>query len=399
MAASRLAKLAALLVSAGLAAAIGEVGLRLAGVSNPNFYQPHPLRGWELRPGAEGLWTKEGHAEVRINARGMRDREIAVPKPAGTLRIALLGDSCVEALQVPVEKTFARLLEGELARCPAVGGRKVETLNFGVAGYGTVQELLALRHEAWPLEPDAVVLAFYSGNDVRNNSRALDQDPARPYVELRDGVWRLDTSFRETRGYRLRRSAPGRLLYAVVNHSRLLELLKQAKSSVDVWIGTMRARRAEKGQALQELGLDNAVYRPPGDDAWRGAWQVTETMVRGLRDESRAHGVPFGVASLTTGMQVNPDRTVRQDFQKKLGVDTLFYPDERLAAFGASQAIPTLLLAPPLARRAEETGVFFHGFPNTAPGEGHWNEKGHAAAAPLMADWICRELLLPESPD
>lgn len=393
MAASRLAKLAALLVSAGLAAVIGEVGLRLAGVSHPNFYQPHPLRGWELRPGAQGLWTKEGHAEVRINARGMRDREIVVPKPPGTLRIALLGDSCTEALQVPVERTFARLLESELARCPAVGGRTVETLNFGVAGYGTVQELLSLRHETWHLEPDAVVLAFYSGNDVRNNSRALDQDPARPYAELRGGIWKLDTSFRETRGYRLRRSVPGRALYAVVNHSRLLELLKQAKSSVDVWVGTMRARRAEKGAALQELGLDNAVYQPPRDADWQEAWRITEAMVRGLRDESRAHGVPFGVASLTTGMQVHPDSKVRQDFQQKLGLDTLFYPDERVATFGEAQGIPTLLLAPPLARKAQETGVFFHGFPNTAPGEGHWNEKGHAAAAPLMADWICRGLL------
>src|SRR5215471_18886388 len=99
----RRAKLAALLVSTALAALVAEVGLRVAGVSYPNFYQPHPVRGWELRPGAEGRWTKEGDAAVAINSLGMRDREVVVAKPAGTVRIALLGDSCTEALQVPVE--------------------------------------------------------------------------------------------------------------------------------------------------------------------------------------------------------------------------------------------------------------------------------------------------------
>ena len=389
----RRAKLAALLISAALAALVAEVALRLAGVSYPNFYQPHPVRGWELRPGAEGRWTKEGDAEVEINSRGMRDREVAVPKPPRTVRVALLGDSCTEALQVPVERTFARLLERELASCPAVAGRKVETLNFGVAGYGTIQELLSLRQQAWPLEPDAVVLAFYSGNDVRNNSEPLDQDPTRPYVRAEHGRYGLDTSFRDTSGYRLRRSWPGRLLYAVFNHSRLLELGKQGQSTVDGWIGSMRARRREEGEALQELGLDNAVYWPPRDPLWQDAWGITEAMLRTMRDESAAHGKPFGVVSLTTGMQVHPDPKVRREFMKKLGVDTLLYPEERLAALGRAEQIPTLTLAQPLARQAEMKKIYFHGFPNTASGEGHWNEQGHAAAAPLMADWICRELL------
>ena len=393
---SRRARLAALLISTGLAALVGEAALRVAGVSYPNFYQPHPVRGWELRPGAEGWWKKEGDAFVRIDSRGLRGAEVAVPKPAGTFRVAFLGDSCTEALQVPEEKTFAELVERDLGRCPALAGRPVEALNLGVAGYGTLQELLALRHQAWPLEPDAVVLAFYSGNDVRNNSRPLDQDPTRPYVELRGGRYHLDTSFRDTSGYRLRRSAPGRLLYAVFNHSRLLELLKQGKSTLDGWVGAMRARRREEGQALQELGLDNAVYQPPVDPLWRDAWTVTEAMIRNLKDESAARGTPFGVVSLTTGMQVNPDPAARAAFARKLGVADLAYPDERLAAFGRAQGIPTLTLAPALARQAEEKKLFLHGFANTTLGEGHWNEHGHAAAAPLLADWICRELTAPK---
>src|SRR5262245_53515904 len=122
----RRAKVGCLLISALLALGVGEAAFRIAGVSNPNFYRPDPVRGWSPIPGAEGLWTREGRAEVRINSAGFRGPEVAVEKPPGTFRIAVLGDSCVEALQVPEEETFARLLdkllETELARCPNLAG-------------------------------------------------------------------------------------------------------------------------------------------------------------------------------------------------------------------------------------------------------------------------------------
>lgn len=390
----RLAKLVLLLVSTGFSLLIAEVALRVAGVSYPNFYQPDEHRGWALRPGAEAWQRKEGEAWVQINSRGLRDEEHAIPKPPGELRIAILGDSCAEAIQVPAEETFWARLEEELAAsCPALAGpqgkREVQTVNFGVSGYGTAQELLTLRHEVWDYQPDLVLLAFYPGNDVRNNYRPLEQDPARPYFELKGGALALDDSFQDTQGYRFRRSAPARFLYAIFNRSRLLQLAKQGKSAVDGWVGARRARRQEKGAALQELGLDNAVYAPPSTPEWQEAWRVTEALLRAMRDESKARGVPFAVASLSTGMQVHPDPAVREAFQEKMEVPGLFYPDDRVRAFGAAEGIPVLDLGRPLQAYAVREKVFLHGFENTAPGEGHWNQRGHAQAAKEMAGWVC----------
>jgi hypothetical protein len=397
MPASKRAKLILLLASTAASLLLVEVVLRIAGISHPNFYQPDPVRGWELRPGARGWWHSEGNAWVSINSDGMRDEEHPAAKPPGELRIAVLGDSCAEALQVPEEKTFWSLLEKELARCPAVSareGRKVQALDFGVSGYGTAQELLTLRHHVWKYDPDLVLLAFYTGNDVRNNFRPLDLDPTRPYlVPGPDGRLTLDDSFRSTRGYKLRRSAAGRLLYWMFDHSRLLQLGKQAKTAFDGQVGAWRASQVQAAEAVHELGLDNAVYAPPADEQWQGAWAATEAMLRAARDEAAAHRTPFAVVSLTTGTQVHPDPRVRREFMKKLGVDTLFYPDERLAAFGRREGVPVLALAPALQRVAEREKVYLHGFPNTAPGEGHWNERGHAAAARAMAGWVCSELL------
>jgi lysophospholipase L1-like esterase len=373
-----------------------ELGLRLVGWSHPNFYRPDPVRGWELRPGAAGRWRQEGDAPVRINRDGLRDEEHPTAKPPRELRIALLGDSMVEALQVPRDRTFWELVERRLEGCEGLRGRRVEVLNFGVSGYGTAQELLTLRHEVWKYRPDLVLLGFYAGNDVRNNYEPLDQDPLRPYFTLAGEPPRLvlDASFRESRGYRLRRSAPGRLLYGLLDASRALQLGKQAKSALDGLVGAWKARKSTRGEAaLQELGLDNAVYAPPAGAEWREAWRTTEALIRQMRREARAHGARFAVVTLTTPIQVDPDAAKRRAFAARLGVRDLFAPERRLAAFARREGFPLLPLAPDLQRHAARTGAYLHGFPNTPPGEGHWNFEGHRVAGNRIALWLCREVL------
>jgi hypothetical protein len=395
------AKLTAVLISVVFTLALGEVGLRIAGISSPNFYRPDPVRGWGLAPDEEGWWTSEGHAWVHINHEGERDTDHAIAKPAGMLRVAILGDSCTEALQVPLEQTFWKIMEPQLrATARSRGWRDAEVLNFGVAGYGTAQELLTLREKVWRYSPDVVVLAFYSGNDVRNNQRSLEQDPSRPYFLVQPGQQGkasllLDDSFRTTSGYRMRQSLPARILYGLFNHIRLLELGKRGQSRLDGWIGSMKARHKEKGEALQELGLDNAVYSPPHDVDWQEAWQATEGILATLNREVTAKGARFGLLSLTTPIQVHPDPVARERFMAKLGVTSLGYPDARLAQVSANDGFPFLALAPLLQPIAQGQHVFLHGFANTTAGEGHWNAAGHRAAAPYVADWIGREVLRP----
>ena len=389
---SRWARLGLLLVSILVTLGLAEVALRIAGVSYPNFYRPDPDLGWTLTPGASGWWKKEGKAFVRINADGERDVPHPLGKPPGTYRIAVLGDSCVESLQVPVEATFWARLPGELARCPVAAaggaGRQIETLNFGVSGYGTAQELLALRTRVFKYQPDLVLLAFYTGNDVRNNYRPLEQDPLRPYFVLSGGKLVLDDSFRDSPGYRARQTAAARLLYAAFNHSALLQVAKMAKSASDGLVGAYKAKRVTT-QVIEELGLDNAVYSPPGNADWQAAWAVTEALLRQMAAETRAHGARFAVVTLTDGIQVDPDLKKRQAFATQLGIADLFYPDERIKQTAEAAGIPILNLAPPLADYAARTGHFLHGFPNTRSGEGHWNAEGHREAAKVLGRWLC----------
>src|SRR5262245_11300165 len=85
----------------------GEAALRLAHIEHDvRLYTGDPHLGWKLRPGAEGFVMNETRQYVRINRAGFRDREREIQKAAHTIRIAVLGNSWTEALQVPLGGTF-----------------------------------------------------------------------------------------------------------------------------------------------------------------------------------------------------------------------------------------------------------------------------------------------------
>jgi hypothetical protein len=137
-----------------VALVLGELSLRLIDFSYPIFYTYDDTVGVALRPGAEGWNRSEGEAFIKISSDGLRDREHSRKKPPNTVRIAVLGDSMAEALQVPQEATFWSVVERRVRDCGEFGARDVEVLNFGVSGYGTAQELLTLRHRVSEYAPD-----------------------------------------------------------------------------------------------------------------------------------------------------------------------------------------------------------------------------------------------------
>src|SRR5436853_7653748 len=103
---SRKTKLLVVLLSTLFALFVGEVALRIVGYTYPEFYTTDEARGYALRPCTQGWYRKEGEAYVSINCAGLRDREHTKQKPPGTVRVAVVGDSYPEALQVDVADAF-----------------------------------------------------------------------------------------------------------------------------------------------------------------------------------------------------------------------------------------------------------------------------------------------------
>ena len=366
-----------------------EAVLRLLGVGYPLFDQADALLGNSLIPHAEGRQSREGESFVRINSFGFRDRERHGEKPIETLRIAVLGDSFTEARQVDLEDTFCAVIEKQLMKHSALA-RNIEVLNFGVSGHGTFQQLLNLRHRVWRFDPDVVLLAFYTGNDVSDNSRILKGASSLPYHYYQGAELRLDGSFARSESFQLRNGRLMRWTRLAIQHSRLLQLLNHARLMNK--LAALRESGQQAGFAGPgEPGMRREVYVPPRDPVWEDAWRVTEGLLAEMHDEARSRGVPFLVVTLSSGIQVHPDPMRRSRFLQEAATDDLFYPDRRIASLGIREGFPVLLLAPGFQKYAETNGVFLHGF-EPQLGFGHWNREGHSLAGERIARWLAAEL-------
>jgi hypothetical protein len=310
---------------------------------------------------------------VHITQYGFRGVDVAPGHPAdGVLRIALVGDSYIEARQVALEDTIGMRLERELACLH----QPVEVLAFGVSGFGTAQEYLLYDARVRAYHPDIVVLAFLTGNDIGDNDAdtRMDDDPS-PYFSVgTDGSLVLDDSFRTSPQYLARERDSGFLWLR--RHSQLVRAVFAIGGHGN-------------GAARGELGLSDEVYAPPVTDAWRTAWSRTEAILARYARDVSADGARFEVVVLSNAIQVDPDPAARERYREAVHSDDLFYPDHRIAAAGARDGYPVLELAPLLRAYAEEHPTQLHGFPTTAMGTGHWNEEGHRVAAARVATWMC----------
>jgi hypothetical protein len=370
---------------------LADVALRIGHVQfNSQLYTADQQRGWALRPGAEGLVADETRQYVRINSHGFRDVERSYEKPANTMRIAVLGNSWTEAMQVPLDKNYCSVLERTLSGHSCYAGKRVEVLNFGVSGYSSAQELLLLREEVWKYHPDFIILAFYSARDIANNVRQFNnaaEPDQSPYFVYRGDQLVLDDSFRAVPAVQKRQITLQKIRGMVNDHVLVLQAVNAL-----VRYGRGRIAMAAVKERAGEAGvntLEHSIYAAPTRPALQEAWRVTEGLLVAMRDEAKAHGAEFRIVTLANRPQVVPDQRKRLAFMQALGVSDLSYADHRINALGTREGIQVTNLAPALSAYADAHQAYLNGFNESNLGGGHWNETGHRLAAETIAASLC----------
>ena len=361
-----------------------ELGVRALHLVPSRFWQPDAELGTKLIPGASGWWTQEEHeftVPVRINTDGRRDLERPVAKPPGTYRVLLLGDSFVEAMQVPIEQTFARHLEAALTR---KGGPPVEVISMGVSGYGTASQYLWYREHGRAYQPDLVLLSFYPGNDVRNNSPTLEPT-LRPQYDGDGNLLRVNggKSGDATPGA----EAPRGLLATSAAYTYVRKMLLTQHPALAERLATLGVvnRAALRPVPMADgVPVDYWVYAADAPPVWRDAWAHTEHLLAGLRDAVAADGAHFAVMIVTAREQIYPG-----DWQQLL--DTypamrqinwdLNGPERRVLAWCERATVPCIQLSPAFVARRDEQRLHFHF-------DGHWTPAGHALAAETVANFL-----------
>lgn len=350
-----------LLALAALLLALGsvEAGVRLWAPQPPLAASTGANRGEWTTPGRYRHRTDEVDVTVQVNAQGYVDGPWG-PRRPGVQRVLLLGDSFVQAAQVELEQGLGRQLD---QRLPGA-----EVLSAGVPGAGAATALLLLQELGPSLQPDLVVWAMLSSNDVLNASPLLDGKPDKPYFGLEgDRLVRLPDA--------------GPRAPLLLGWSHLAR-----------WAARVQAQRAEVAQKLaagEGLPVDLRVHDPAGGAQWERAWAVTEALVQALAEESRRQGAELGVLVL-------PDQVVATRGGKAAAVQRwpqlaswdLEAAHRRSVALCARHA-PTLDLLPALQAADGAEPLYL-------PQDGHWTARGHAVAAAAAADSVAGWLAAPE---
>ena len=100
----------------------------------------------------------------RVNSQGWRDVEHNIINTNKSFRILVLGDSNTYGYIVPRDALYTRVLEKKLNEL----GYNVEIISMGYSGWGTDQQLEALKKEGLRYRPDLVIFQITS-NDLDDN--------------------------------------------------------------------------------------------------------------------------------------------------------------------------------------------------------------------------------------
>lgn len=316
----------------------------------------------ENKPGAAFPYARSGEYNnvISINSSGFRDDEFAVAREPGTIRIAVLGDSQEEALQVPLFATWQKVMAGKLSRGL---GKKVETYNFGVSGYGTDQQWLTLREKVWNFSPDMVILAF-SPNDVGDtfknklvrikdsNEQFLRSSPASPDAGLKNKLVRLKSG-EEVEVISPKERAGGNFLGKAARLTYIYHMITRAAGSTEfaklafdkVRTGVLGLAPDERfflsdAQLVQGPFEVVASQKNPPPEVTE-AWEVVRALTGDMRRQAKDHGAEFLITINIPRAQVRESDWLLLSDLYKLDPDTSspYEINEVLASITASLGI------------------------------------------------------------
>jgi hypothetical protein len=344
------------LVLAGLlfALAAAETALRL--VPRPDrkaHFVGDAVRHHRLRVAWQGL--VDG-VPYRTNELGLRDREIESPKPAGTTRVLMLGDSFTEGGGLADTDTIPRQVETTLrGRCPGV-----QVINAGAASYSPILEYLLLQDIGSAVKPDLVVLNLdmtdVHDDLIRTALADLDADglPTRvPNDRRREtalllppalppGVRAVEDVLSELALWQsLRKSDVGRRLFGSLN---LDEAALQARDLIG------------------ELRYDRLAITRDAPARYEGrAWAITGRYLAGIRRLAEGLSAPFVVVVYPHGHQVAPHESPgsRATFGLGPGLYASDRPFRVVESIGQREGFAVISLLEAFRRRADPARPLF----------------------------------------
>ena len=385
------------LMAIGVSLVIAEFALRgMVGGRFETIYQWDDRVLYRHIPGAERFYDYGGTViRYRINSQGFRGGELA---PLGELpRVIVYGDSFIQGDFSPTEDTFTEQLKGRLTR---IMGRSVEVVNAGVAGYGPDQELRRMEDELPVLKPNLVIVALYAGNDFGDLLRdklyklssegSLQENPLVVSDDVLERKMKLARS--EPILIRILRNARNRLFGATGDDFKTGQEARQARVDADLKQGTDEYQQyvIEGDNAVHNLMDDRYsadISLTPTSASARYRIAMMEQIMRRIGESVAKINVPLVFLLIPSPIDAAATHEIGE-------VDPVKYPEykrstltdilEQICQRNGFREVN--LFGPFWQRRGD--GLYLGGF------DEHWNGRGEAYAAELMAEFLRAQNLL-----
>lgn len=342
-----------------------EFALRIVGIDAPvrdTGIVPHPLWHHWHRPNYAFTYfvATEGTSQpIRFNEHGMRDRRsIAPAKLPGTIRIAVLGDSFVEALQVAEREGVCSQLENQLRERT---GASVEVLNFGCSGSSSITEERLLALYVGRFAPD-MVICLHHFSDMTEDWLL----PAQPWDGESPSIWK--SLLRQSQLYRVASGVADRC----------------------------HRHRAPAPDASLQTSFD-AVLHDPYTAEDRAAWEYSLGHVGKMAMWCRNYRMPFLLVVIPIGTQIEP---VSRPFAEHMGFQYLAHGERlenenyqrQVTGYCSVHAIDCLDLLSAFRAENPTGGPCFY-----LPRDQHWTAAGHALAAQQIMSYIVQQRMVKVS--
>ena len=375
-----------------LVALVGEAYFRL---TKPFIETSVPYRfvdgvGVMREPNAElryANWDDELWVVSHTNSQGFLDREPVNPERAAEgCHIAFIGDSFVEAMEVPIDDKFHAQLEEMAAReLPRLG---ITTQAYGISVTGQINQLPLYDEYARTLKPKVVALVFFL-NDFVNNSVALHSlkygaDPDRmPYMTAQVGIRGAmelrppDPAYERSLLPRLPKPWYGRAWNWLAGISHLAKWVDTKRLFVDDFnhqIAAWADMIAERSCCISlSDGFHTAHWYYLADPfkeehlppVYKEALEYTEFGIDQFKRRADRDGAQLAIISATGDMGTRGDPQF-----------------DRLSAIAETRGIPIISDYDYIVRQGYDAKDGRFRF------NGHWNAAGHRWAAEALLEWL-----------
>ena len=357
------------------------------------YQSTDPVVGPKLIPESRGVWSKEGFSKVEINSKGWNDFERQYNKPQNVVRVAIVGDSFIEALQVPKTDSVASKLESWLdVNCKyKMDDIRYEVLSFGASGWGTTQMHLAIKNEVIQYDPDFVIMAFFPGNDLKNNIYELELNSNRPYFKIENGSL-IQSSF-PTINNSFKRSA-----YTFLRDNFLMiQLIREP--IVNIFWEFSREEKIKESNSESKSNysdrlelIDRGTWGNDLDNEFvEYSWNLFESILLKTKEDLNDKNIEFIALVVSRGEVVDNRKNEVEQWAIKNNYSNIFYPEDRVENFGKKNDIPVIAISRMMTDLNWDLSkeiTYFHGFDHNLGG-GHWNQNGHSLTSSIIGEKIC----------